>query len=134
MSEFGEEWGKKIQELGNINAKWVSDLEQLITDFETVVHDLTHLEIEIKIEGEPEPIRKTEINLITGDIMVTLPKGTSADTDIEKINTEAVKIAREELSERVDKLIKVVDILIKTLTPGGSLISIIDMINEALKN
>ena len=134
LSNFSEDWEKKIQELENIGTKWVSDLEKLTIDLESVVYDLTHLEVEIRIEGETDPIRRTEINLITGDISVTLPKGKILDdVDIEKINIEAIKLAREELSDRIDKLVNVIEILVKTLVPGGSLISIIEVINSALK-
>ena len=134
MSELTVNWEKTIRELQTLGRTWTDDLEKLKTDLESVVHDLTHLEIELKIEGEAEPHRKTEYNLITGDITVTLPKGTDLEKiDIEKINTEAVTMAREELEKRVEKLIKIIEILINTITPGGSLKSILDLINTAIE-
>ena len=135
MSELTINWEKTIQELRTIGKTWTSDLEKLKTDLESVVHDLTHLEIEIKIEGEAEPLRKTEFNLITGDITVILPKGTDLEKiDIEKINTEAIIMAREELEKRVEKLVNIIEILINAITPGGSLKSILDLINSAIEN
>ena len=113
---------------------WTTDLKKLKTDLESVVHDLTHIKIELKVEGEAEHIRKTEFNLITGDITVILPKGTDIEKiDIEEINTQAITMAREELEKRIEKLVKVIEILINAITPGGSLKSILDIINSAIE-
>lgn len=134
MSELTVNWEKTIRELQTLGRTWTGDLEKLKTDLESVVHDLTHLEIELKIEGEAEPLRKTEFNLITGDITVTLPRGTDlAKLDIEKINTEAITMAREELEKRIEKLVEVIEILISAITPGGSLRSILGLINSAIE-
>lgn len=134
MSELTVKWEETIRELQSVGVTWTNDLEKLKTDLDSVVHDLTHLEIELKIEGEAEPLRKTEYNLITGDIIVTLPKGTDLESiDVEKINAQAVTMAREELEKRIEKLVNLIEILINAISPSGSLKSILDSINSAIK-
>lgn len=138
MSGLIVNWEKVIRDLQSMGTTWTSDLEKLKSDLESVVYDLTHLEVELKIEGGDEPIRKTELNLITGDITVTFPTGTDINNvDIEKINSATIKMAREELQERTDKLLEVIQILINAISPNGPLKSILDIIkiaNDKLDN
>ena len=108
LSKLKVNWEKAIREL---QTTWVHDLEKLKTDLESVVYNLTHIKIKLQIEDEDQPIRKTELNLITGDITVTLPAGIDIEgMDIEKINIAAIKMAREELKERISKLLELIEI------------------------
>jgi len=134
MSEIPKDWKKAIEDLKDISSKWSSDLQSLKADLESVIHNWTHLKIELKIEGMDTPIRKTELNWITGGISVTLPKGTKIDKiEIEKINSEAIKIAREELKERITHLRELIELLINAISPGGTLRSTLDLIKTSVE-
>ena len=134
MSENPKDWKKAIEDLKDISSKWPSDLQSLKADLESVIHNWTHLKIELKIEGMDTPIRKTELNWITGSISVTLPKGTKIDKiEIEKINSEAIKIAREELKERITHLRELIELLINAISPGGTLKSTLDLIKTSVE-
>jgi len=134
MSEIPKDWKKAIEDLKDISSKWPSDLQSLKADLESVIHNWTHLKIELKIEGMDTPIRKTELNWITGSISVTLPKGTKIDKiEIEKINSEAIKIAREELKERITHLRELIELLINAISPGGTLKSTLDLIKTSVE-
>jgi len=133
LSEITVNWEKAIRDLQAIGTTWASDLEKLKSDLESVVYNLTHLEVKLKIEGEDEPIRKTELNLITGDITVTFPAGTDIKgIDIEKINIATIKMAREELKERIGKLLELIEILINAISPVGTLKSVLDVIKASI--
>jgi len=134
MSEIPKDWKKAIEDLKDISSKWPADLQSLKADLESVIHNWTHLKIELKIEGMDTPIRKTELNWITGSISVTLPKGTKIDKiEIEKINSEAIKIAREELKERITHLRELIELLINAISPGGTLKSTLDLIKTSVE-
>lgn len=131
--EWDRSTEKAIRDLQTVSTRWTSDLEKLKSDLESVVYDLTHLEVELRIEGQDKPIRKTELNLITGDIAVTFPKGADiSEDDIEKIHSAAMKMAREELKERIDSLLKLIDMLINAISPGGPLKSILEVTKAAV--
>jgi len=56
LNEIKVNWEKAIRDL---QTTWAHDLEKLKSDSESVVYNLTHLKIKLKVEGEDEPIRKT---------------------------------------------------------------------------
>jgi len=134
MNEFYVDWKKTTKDLRNIGSKWSSDLKLLKTDLESVIYNLTHLKIELKIEGMDTPIRKTELNLITGDLSVTLPKGTKIDEiKVEEINSEAIEMAREDLKERIIHLRELIELLINAISPTGPLKSVLDLIKTSVE-
>lgn len=64
------------------------------------IYNLTHMTIELRIEGTDEITRKTEMDLISGDITVWLT-GNQTEEQINQINEKAIQIAREELRQKM---------------------------------
>ncbi len=107
---------EKLFDLDDVGKQWSADLEELQKTLKSAMHDLTHTTIEIRIAGQPDPIRSTEIDLISGDIVITLPKDSKlSEEQINQINEKAIQTAREELEKRMEKLRQIIDALIKVL-------------------
>lgn len=105
-----------------ISKEWQDDLKKLEAQLKNAIHDLTHLTVEVKIDGKNETIRKTELDLISGDIIVTLPKTTEfTETEINQINEKAIALGREELKQRTEKLKEIIETLINcfNISPTG---------------
>ncbi len=110
----------------DVNKQWQKDLEALQNNLKTTIHDLTHTTVEIKKEGQEDPIRKTEIDLISGDIVITLSKDSNLSEDqLNQINEKALQIAREELDKKMARLNEIVGKLIQVLggmvAPGSAI-------------
>ena len=127
-----EEATKPFLDLEKLSAQWQSDLKKLQEDLQSVMHDLTHTTIEIKVEGQKTPIRTTEIDLVSGDIVITLPKESQlTEEQINEINEKAIQMARDELEKRMEKLRQIIEALIKVLqgmVPGGAIKQGLDII------
>jgi hypothetical protein len=111
--------------LDDLNTQWQKDLEELQKNLKTTNHDLTHTTVEIKKEGQEDPVRKTEIDLISGGIVITLAKDSNlSEEEINQINEKAIQMAREELQKKMEQLSLIIQKLIEVLggmvTPGSA--------------
>ncbi len=85
--------------------------------------------IELRIEGTDEITRKTEMDLISGDITVWLT-GNQTEEQINQINEKAIQIAREELDKRCERLQTVLQTCINAIAPGGPFANLIESLNQ----
>ncbi len=113
--------------------KWNVDFEKMRKDIENVVHNLTTLSVEVKVDSSVTS-RRTEIDLISGDITITIPKEPADKDELAKIQAEALDLALTNLEKRMDALIKIVDVVCKALSPTGSLSEFFKGMGEAIKS
>jgi len=111
--------------------KWNDDFMQMKKDVENVVHNLTTLSVEIKVDSSITS-RKTEIDLISGDVTVIVPKDLDKD-ELSKVQAEALDLALKNLDKRIEALIKIVDVVCKAISPTGSLSEFFANIGNAIK-
>ncbi len=112
--------------------KWNDDFVKMRKDIENVVRNLTTLSIEVKVDSSVSS-RKTEIDLISGDVTITIPKEPENKEEMAKIQADALDLALKTLDKRIDALIKIVDVVCKALSPTGSLSEFFKGIGEAIK-
>jgi hypothetical protein len=112
--------------------KWNLDLAKIKTDIENAVNDLTKLSVEIVINEKANFQKKIDMDLISGDVTVTLSKMPQKE-EMEKIQTEALKLAQDNLDKRVDFLLKVINVLCCAISPTGPLTTVIKTLTETVK-
>ena len=98
--------------------RWTGDFNKMRTDIENTIHNLTTLTIEIKVDNKVSS-QKTEIDLISGDVTITVSKEPTKD-DLTKLQADALDLALKNLDKRIDALIKIVEVVCKAISPTGS--------------
>jgi hypothetical protein len=111
--------------------KWNVDFLEMKSKIENAIQDLTHLTVEIKVE-EGLGSRKTEIDLVSGDVTITLPKIPSEE-DLAKIQAEALKMAQENLDKRIDLMVRIIKVVCEAISPTGPLNSFVKNLADSIK-
>jgi DNA repair exonuclease SbcCD ATPase subunit len=113
----------------NYNEWLEKERAKLAKRLEDAMYNLSHMTIELRKEGSNEIIRKTEIDLISGDITVWL-SGNPTEEQINQANEKAIQMAREELDKRCERLQTVIQTCITAIAPGGSLAKAIEALTK----